>query len=150
MTEFDALETELAAMRPRKPSGKLKTRIAEQLTSAPPRSIQTPPHGVQRRVAIIGGLAAACLAAIVIWRELIPAMENGPPQASHDLLVARAFDSGSPSVWSYRKALTQSSESLAELFDQHSAQEPGSNARHVPVHAFARLDSNINDLFGEP
>lgn len=150
MTEFDALETELAAMRPRQPSGELKTRIAEQLTSSPPRSNQTAPHGVQRRVAIIGGLAAACLAAIVIWRELIPAMENGPTQASHDLLVAKDFDSESPSVWSYRKALTYSSESLAELLDQHSDQEPGSNTEYGPVHAFARLDSNVNDLFGEP
>jgi hypothetical protein len=150
MTEFDALEIELAAMRLRQPSDELKSRVAERLASSSPRSIEPPSHRVQRRVAIFGGLAAACLAAIVIWRELIPATEYRPPRASDDLLVARALDLDSPSVWSYRKALTYSSESLAELLDQHSVQEPGSNAGYVPVHAFARLDSNINDLMGEP
>lgn len=150
MTEFDALETELAAMRPRQPSIELKSRIAERLASSSPRSIQPRSRRVQRRVAMIGGLAAACLAAIVIWRELIPGTEHGPSQVSNDLLVTTAFDSDSPSVWSYRKALTHSSESLAELLDQHSVQEPGSNAGYVPVHAFARLDSNVSDLLGEP
>jgi hypothetical protein len=150
MTEFDALETELAAMRPRQPSDGLKSRIAERLASSSPRSIQPPSRRVRRRVAMIGGLAAACLAAIVIWRELIPGAENWPQQVSQDLFVAGAFNSDSPSVWSYRKALTHSSESLAELLDQHSAKEPGSNAGYVPVHAFARLDSNINNLLGEP
>jgi hypothetical protein len=150
MTEFDVLETELAAMRPRQPSDELKTRIAERLASSPPRSTQPPSRRVQRRVAMIGGLMAACLAAIVIWRELIPGTEHVPPQAAQDLLVARALDLGSPSVWSYRKALTYSSDSLAELLDQHSIKEPGSNGEHVSVHAFARFDSNINDLLGEP
>lgn len=149
MTEFDALETELAAMRPQQPSDGLKSRIAERLASAPLRSTQPPSRRVQRRVAIIGGLAAACLAAIVIWREFIAGTEHRRPQAPYDSLVARALDSDSPSVWSYRKALTHSSESLAELLDQHSVKEPSSDAGNVHVHAFARLDSNLNDLFGE-
>jgi len=149
MTEFDALESELAAMQPRQPSDGLKTQIAERLALSAARSIEPESRRVQRRVAIIGVLAAACLAAIVVWRDFTPPMEPEPQQVSHDLLVATAFDSDSPSVWSYRKALTQSSESLGELLDQHSDKKHDSNAGRVHVHAFARLDSNINDLLGE-
>jgi hypothetical protein len=149
MTEFDAFETELAAMRPRQPSDGLKTRIAERLASSPPRSIQPASRRAQRRVAFFGGLAAACLAAIVVWREFTPPVEPEPRHVSHDFLVATAFDSDSPSVWSYRKALNHSSESLAELLDRHSVKKHDSNAGYVHVHAFARLDSNINGLLGE-
>jgi hypothetical protein len=149
MTEFDALESELAAMQPRQPSDGLKTQIADRLASSPPKSIQPASRRAQRRVALFGGLAAACLAAIVIWREISPAVELAPPQVSHDFLVATAFDADSPSVWSYRKALSQSSESLGELLDQHSDKTHNSNAGHVHVYAFARLESNINDLLGE-
>ena len=58
--DLDALEAELAALRPHEVSPNLRLGIAELLAVAPPARDW-------RRWWIAGGLAAACLATVLVW-----------------------------------------------------------------------------------
>jgi hypothetical protein len=148
MSEFESLEKELAEIRPRQPSAELKARIAERLQPST-RSIETAPRRVQIRVAVVRGLVAAGLAAIVFWLGRISRIESQPQDPTQQLPMASAFDFDAPSAWSYRAALGQSPDSLEALLDRPSAGGRPFGSGHLNVHAFARIDSDMNDKFGE-
>jgi hypothetical protein len=149
MSEFESLERELAEMRPRQPSAELKARIAERLAPSTQGSIQTAPRRVRMRFAIIGGLVAASLAAVVIWRGRGPRVESDPQTMPVESLLAASLDPGAPSAWAYRSALVSSPVSVESLLDQHSAHGRAAKPVKLNVNAFARLDSDMNKLFGE-
>jgi hypothetical protein len=148
MSEFESLERELAEMRPRLPSAELKGRIADRLSSSAPRlDAVVTSRRVRMRLAIGGAFVAAGLAAIVFWWGR--GIESQPENTMRQLLLATSFDSEVPSVWSYRTALFQSPDTLDALLDRHSVVARRSRPEDANVQAFARLDSNINDLLGE-
>jgi hypothetical protein len=127
----------------------LKARIADRLQPSTPRSIETAPRRVQIRVAVVRGLVAAGLAAIVFWLGRISRIDSQPQDPTQPLHMASAFDFDAPSVWSYRTALGRSPDSLDALLDQPSAGGRPFGSGHLNVHAFARIDSDLNDNFGE-
>jgi hypothetical protein len=149
MSEFDALEKELAEMRPRQPSSGLKSRIAGQLEPSTERLIRTTPRRVRIRVAMIGGLAAAGLAAILFWWGRVPRIRSDPPISPDELLLATPLDPYAPSVWSYRSALARSPVSVESLLDRHSIEGRAGKSVDMNINAFARFDSDLNDSFGE-
>jgi hypothetical protein len=149
MTEFEALEAELAGLRPREPSAELKSGIADSLERATPSPVKTTSRRVEMRVAIFGGLVAAGLAAIVFWWGRAPHIGSAPQTMPDESLLAQPLNPDAPSVWSYRSALVRSPMSIESLLDQHSAEGRATKPGDLNIHAFARLDSNTNDLFGE-
>jgi hypothetical protein len=150
MSEFESLERELAEMRPRQPSVELKARIADRLSSPAPRFA---PAVVTRRVrmrfAIGGALVAASLATIVFWWGRVPRVASDPQTMPVESLLATPLDRGAPSAWTYRSALVHSPVSVESLLDQHSVKGRAAKSVGLSVNAFARLDSDKNELFGE-
>jgi hypothetical protein len=149
MTEFEAFEAELAGLQPRQPSAELKSRIAGSLELATPSPIRATPLRIKMRVAFIGGLVAAGLAAVVIWWGRVPRTGPDPQTMPGDSLLAQPFNSDAASVWSYRSALVRSPVSVESLLDRHSVARAAATSRDLNIYAFARLDSYTNDLFGE-
>lgn len=147
MTEHDTLEAELAALRPREPSAELRQRIATLLAS--PSSVRR----ARQRVSVLwsgalaGGLAAACFAALVLWRGEEREIEAETPAARFEPVAATAFDEALPSIWSYRSALTRSPEGLDDLLDKHGARTL--RPERARAFVFARFDSELNARFGE-
>jgi hypothetical protein len=148
MSEFESLERELAEMRPRQPSAELKARIADRLALSTRGSIQTGPRRVGFRVAIVGGLIAASLSAVVFWWGRVPRVGSDPQTMPVESLLATPLDPGAPSVWAYRSALVHSPVSVESLLDQHSVKGRAAQSVALSVNAFARLDSDISKLFG--
>jgi len=150
MNEFDALEQELAAIRPRQPSAELKSRIADRLKPAMTRPMRSTPQSVVRRVAMIGGLLAACLAVAVIWWAGVPGVKSDSPDVPYEELMTASFRVDSPSVWTYRNAVVRSPASLDALLDQHSVAALELNSGQTRLQPFfVRLDSKTNDELGE-
>jgi hypothetical protein len=157
MTDDDRFELELAALRPRRPSAELKQRIAQELaeTISPTRSVSeeldlTYPQraSLTRRVSMVGGLLAASLLAAIVWRgggqadevQQVPTLEAN---------VATAFDKTSPTVWSYHRAVLQSSHSLEDVlnkFDAHTLEHKSGGA---PDLLAARFNSDLDSFLGE-
>jgi hypothetical protein len=149
MSEFETFEAELAGLEPRQPSAELKSRIANRLESTIPSSVKSTSRRVEMRVAIFGGFIAAGLAAIIFWWGSAPHAGSDPRTMQDESLLAQPFNSDAPSVWSFRSALVRSPMSIESLLDQHSADGVVAKSGNLNIHAFARLDSNTNDLFGE-
>jgi hypothetical protein len=89
------------------------------------------------------------VASVVIWWGRTPRIGSDPQATPVDSLLATPFEPGATSVWSYRSALVRSPISVESLLDQHSVEGAAAMSRDLNVHAFVRLDSNTNDLFGE-
>jgi hypothetical protein len=149
MTEFDSLERELAAMRPRQHSAELNSRIAASLEPAMTRPMRSTRQSAGRRVAMIGGLVAACLAAVAIWLANRSQVDTHSQDGRPESLLATAFDPTFPSVWTYRHAVIHSPDSLDALLERHAKVTRESRRDSMPLHAFARLDSKTNDNSGE-
>jgi hypothetical protein len=85
MSEHETLELELRSMRPRAASAELRRRVINQLeTSAPLQSQRS------WSVALAGALAAACLAAVALWRTGDPHAQSN--QNGSTANVASAAD----------------------------------------------------------
>jgi hypothetical protein len=85
MSEHETLELELRSMRPRAASAELRRRVINQLeTSAPLQSQRS------WSVALAGALAAACLAAVALWRTGDPHAQSN--QNGSTTNVASAAD----------------------------------------------------------
>jgi hypothetical protein len=140
----DPLEAELSALRPLEVSPGLRRRVAERLSEAPPAS-----PGRPWRLALAGGLAAACLAAIILrwaggWRvgtEAVVALPRPAPAAPVE-------DSG-PTLLAYERALARSPEALDALLDKHAAVAPEAKPELVRVCAFVRSDAELHTLLGD-
>jgi hypothetical protein len=121
MNEDDAFERELEAFRPIPPSPEMKHRIAERL-AVPVRERSIPLSNSQwRMAALVGWLLAASLASVIVWRGESKMEDRDPFAVRIEPDLTSAFGESSPSLWSYRKAFNQSSESLDALLDQHAA-----------------------------
>jgi hypothetical protein len=150
MTEHDPLELELVALRPRKPSAELTQRIADRLTTVPIEPAARGRRPVWTRAALLGGLLAASMLAVVIWHGREPAQQA--PAATLPTLDAdldAAFDESSPSLWSYRSGLSQSSHTLDQLLDKYAVQSFEHQPGGAPGSVLARFNSDTNSLLGE-
>ena len=129
--EFDPLEAELAALRPRSVSPDLEQRIAAELS----RDVAPP----QRRGWLIaiaaGALAASLLAALWLWRGGGETAEVDGPGPAPEMPLAAALDPALPSVWSYRPASVQAGD-LDQLLDQHAGRGASPRSEYVQIRGF--------------
>jgi hypothetical protein len=148
----DPLEAELASLRPHEISPALRRRVAERLAEAP---------SAQRRrlwsFVLAGGLAAACLAALLLWRgggkgiepehvkrpQPVPQFQQQPPPP------AVAVDSSGPTLLACQRALARSPEDLDALIDRHAAAAPELHPELMRVSAFTRSEAILHDLLGD-
>jgi hypothetical protein len=140
----DSLEAFLSALRPHEVSPRLRQRVAERLGDSPPQKRRRP-----WRIALAGGLAAACLAAVLFrWggeRGIQPKPIAVQPQPASPVMVV---DSGFTLV-AYERALARSPEDLDALLATDGALAPEPNPELVRVSAFPRSDASLRALFGE-
>jgi hypothetical protein len=140
----DPLEAELAALRPQEVSPGLRRRLARRLAEAPPAK------GRRRwRLALAGGLAAACLAVVLLWwantRRDQPKPVVGKPRPQPRARVADA----EPTVRDYQRALARSPEDLDVLLNRQAKVAPKPRPESVPLRAFTRSEAALNALLGE-
>jgi hypothetical protein len=140
----DPFEAELSALRPREVSPDLRRRIAERLASPPPA-----PHRRVLRLAFAGGLAAACVAAVLLRWGAGANPEPGPiadrPRPSS---AAEASEAG-PTLLAYQRALARSPEELTILLDKAAEASPASGPELGRIRAFTRSDAALHALLGD-
>jgi hypothetical protein len=105
--EHDLFEMELAALRPRDVSPRLRGRIARSLAEAPQREVRRP-----HWFALSAALAAACVVAAVFWRV---GHRDGDPQqkmATTSPVPRLEVNSSIPTLLVYERALARSPEEL--------------------------------------
>jgi hypothetical protein len=101
------------------------------------------------RIALAGGLAAACLATVLFRWEGDRDVEPGPvvvlPQSTSPVMVVNSGFT----LLAYRRALAQSPEDLDTLLDKDAmaAQKPGPEL--VRICASNRSDAELHTLLGE-
>jgi hypothetical protein len=147
----DPLEAELSALRPQEISPELRRRVAQRLADAPPGRSPVRGGGVGwgRWLALAGGLAAACLAAILFWwaagRRADPDSPVIQPQPAPPALAQDA----EPTLLTYQRALARSPEALDALLSQQAPVAPETNPEPVRIRAFTRSDATLHALLGE-
>jgi hypothetical protein len=149
MNEHDPLEAELAALRPHEPSPELKQRLAERLDRATTSRPAERRKNIRWIGALAGGLIAAGVVAMIIWRRGDETIVPPAPDVSVEATTAAAFDDSLPSFWSYRAALAESPEAVDALLDRHAAGNTELKPGRARVYFFARYDSDLNPLAGE-
>lgn len=139
----DALEAELAAMRPREVSPGLRRRVGERLGGWPALR--------SRRFWAVGLAAgvAACVAAVLLLGRVPPA-GTGQNGVKVPVAVPDPIDDALPTVRAYQHALARSPEELDALFDRHAVQGRRPEPRTAEVWAFPRSEVEICALIGEP
>ena len=140
----DPLEALLSALRPHEVSPGLRQRVAKRLGDSSPKKRRRP-----WRIALAGGLAAACLAAVLFrWRG-DRGVEPGPiavlPQPAPPVMVV---DSGF-TLLAYERALARSPEDLDALLAKDAVVAPESNPELVRICAFPRSDAALRALLGD-
>src|SRR5205814_1266726 len=105
--EPDALEVELAALRPCVPSPDLRRRIGERI--ARPAASKT-----WRWAIAAAGLLAVGLA-VFLWPAPPTIESHLPPVVPPPVLES---EEPPPTAWDYRQALSRSPEALEELLDR--------------------------------
>ena len=148
----DPLEAELSALRPHELSRGLRRRIGQRLAEA------SPPK--PRRLwwlALAGGLAAACLAA-VLFRRVGGHGEGSDPGPDPRPVVVRPrpaapvaveVDDSEPTLLAYQRALARSPEELDALLNKHALGAPQPNPELLAIGAFTRSDPALHALLGE-
>ncbi len=137
----DPLEAELSSLRPHEVSPGLRRRIAEGLADAPPAKRRR-----LWRLALAGGLAAACLAALLYqWGggrrvEPEPIVQPQP---------ALPVEDSEPTLREYQRALARSPEELDALLDKQAVAAPEPNPELGRIGAFTRSDAALHALLGE-
>jgi hypothetical protein len=143
----DPLEAELSALRPREVSPGLRRRIAERLGDPPRDGWRT------RRLALVVGLAAACLAVVLLrWRG-----GHGPGSGPRSVViqprpappVAPGFDDLGPTLVAYELALARSTEDLNALLDEHASRALERRPEPARIGAFTRSDAELRTLLGD-
>ena len=140
----DPLEAELSALRPHEISPALRRRVAAGLAAPPPGRFR-------RRwlPALAGGLAAACLAAVLFpWRGG-DVVGPRPIDTSSTPTPPLAADESRPVLLAYQRAWARSPEDLAALLDKHAMAAPGPGPGLVQVRGYLRSDSALDTLLGE-
>jgi hypothetical protein len=144
----DPLEAELAALRPQAISPGLRQRVAERLAESPSRRARW-----LWGLALAGGLAAACVAAVLVFGR---GNGRGVPPAPPGPLVEGSSaprdtgDDSLPTVQAYQRALARSPEELDALLDRHAARLAPPNPQGAQVYAFPRPTLETRTWIGEP
>jgi hypothetical protein len=145
MNEHDALELELAALKPRLPSPELKNRIAQQLEHrAQPAT--SPKHLALRyvwRLSLALGIALTVLGLIATRRPTEHVI--GPSAPPLQLDVEITLDPLRPSVWTYHRAISAESQEIDALLDKHSRTAPAP-ASEFHVSAFPMSQSELQSF----
>jgi hypothetical protein len=140
----DPLEAELSALRPLEVSPELRRRIAERLADSPPAKYRP-----AWRFALVGGLAAACLAAVLVrWGggggvKPTPIVVAVPPAQVVDV------ERSGTTLLAYQRALARSPEELDALLDRDAANAPDRSPELMRICAFTRSDAALHALLGE-
>jgi hypothetical protein len=139
----DPLEALLSDLRPHEVSLGLRRRIADRLGDSSPKK-----RGRPWRIALLGGLAAACLAAVLFrWGggggELVP-IAVLPQRAPPVMVVNSGF-----TLLAYQRALAHSPKDLDDLLAKDAVVAPESNPELVGICAFTRSDVAIRALLGD-
>jgi hypothetical protein len=140
----DPLEAELAALPPHDVSPELRRRVAERLADVPPRR--------RRRVlwlAVAGGLAAACLAAVALWWGLGRHVEPDRPVVRNEPAPPAEASPPGPTLLAYQRALARSPEALDALLDQDAAAIPGPEPELLRAGVFSRPDATLYPFQGD-
>ena len=138
MNQSDRLELELRSLSPRDASAELRRRIVDRL------DLPVPSRPAESRrlwsVALAGGLAAACLAAIGLWSSDEPLTKPGHNGLSN---MASANDGFAdlPTVLAYRHALVRSPDYFSRMLDHYSVVTLPHNPSRNGIRAFTRPDA---------
>ncbi|HKB35554.1 MAG TPA: hypothetical protein VKD72_03815 [Gemmataceae bacterium] len=100
------------------------------------------------RIALAGGLAAACLAAVLFWWARGRRVEPDPivqPQPAPSALVEDSV----PTLLEYQRALSRSSEELDTLLNKHARAAPQPDPELERIGAFTRSEAALHALLGE-
>jgi hypothetical protein len=143
----DPLEAELSALRPREVSPGLRRRVAERLGD-PPRSGRR-----TWRLALVVGLAAACLAVVLLRRG----GDHGPGPGPGPIViqprpappVAPGIDDSEPTLVAYERALARSTEDLNTLLDEHVSRALERRPESARIGAFTCSDAELRTLLGD-
>jgi hypothetical protein len=140
----DPLEAELMAFRPPEVSPELRRRVAGRLASSTAEKDRRP-----WRIALAGGLAAACLAALFLGRDGGRGIDPGPAIVGPVTVPPGRAEDALPSLRAYRQALARSPADLDALLDRHAARAPGPDPHLVRIRAFNRPDLEVRAFSGE-
>jgi hypothetical protein len=175
--ERDPLEAELSALRPHAVSPELRQRIAERLVEKRDCLRAEEPDFrkrtltarclslfFNRRMALAGSLAAACLVAVLLrWgggrgvdsKTIAVRPQPAPPVkvADGEVVDADVQDGDVkdtvPSLLAYQHALARSPEDLEALLNKHALVTPAIYPQLVPIGAFTRSDAALHALLGD-
>jgi hypothetical protein len=140
----DPLEALLSALRPHEVSSELRQGVAKRLADSAPKKRRRP-----WRIALAGGLAAACLAAVLFQWEGERAVKTPPiavlPQPAPPLTdVAPGF-----TILAYERALARSPEDLDALLTRDAAIALESHHELVRIRAFPQSNAELHALLGD-
>lgn len=142
----DAFEEELAAFQPLEVSPELRRRIGGRLAGSSWRR-----SGQAWTIAVVSGLAAAGLAAVLIRRPDSPKVDPDP--GSHAMPQQPATSGRDaeplPTLQAYRLALSRSPEVLDALLDRHAAHTPGAVVPPGRLRALTPVGPGSHDPRGE-
>ena len=140
----DPLESDLSALEPYPVSHALRRRVAERLADFP--------HERRQRLwrsALAGGLAAACLAAVILRWGVNRGIELQPIVVKPRSSPVVEIEDSEPTLLAYERALTRSPEELDALLHKHSVRARETSPDLVRIRAFARRDAALNTVLGE-
>jgi hypothetical protein len=140
----DSLEAELSALRPREVSPRLRLRVAERLVDSP--------RSKRRRLwrmACAGGLAAACLTAVLFPWEGSQRIERKAIVGLPEPPLSVEVEDAGPTLMAYQQAFVRSPEALDALLDKDAMIAPEPNPELVRICDFTRSDAALRTLLGE-
>ena len=140
----ERFETELASLRPHDASQELRQRIADHRTK-----VLAPIIRWRWRLTFATGLAAACLAVILLW--LGSERRIGPKEIvvqSHPLVPNQA-QALEPTLLEYQRALACSPEELDALFDKYALLTSEPHPELARIGPVTRSDASLHALLGE-
>jgi hypothetical protein len=138
----DPMEAELAALQPAAVSPELRRRVAQRLAGA---SLTSRQRFV--RLAVTGGLAAACLVVLIAhWADRRRIESN--PKANHPRPTVAVEDT-EPTRLAYEQALARSSEDLDALLQKEAMVPRPHFEESLPIGILSRSDAALQRLLGD-
>jgi hypothetical protein len=138
--EHDDLEAELHSLRPHELSPGLPERIAASLAADRNVAWRRKLHG---QLALLGGLVAASLLAIVLWPQGNGSHLPTAPVATPFLTRPSVVEEPLPTFRAYQRALIQSPEAVEALVDKYAALSLVANQSSKQMRAFPLTHSDV-------